>query len=193
MLRISRRHRCSEGVRLPSPGDWFSVAGDEGGQTMPYEFSKQGVLVSDSVRHFMDDVIFPNEETYYAQLAEVGPDGYPPMLDKLKAAALRARAVEPLPPAPAPERPRARRCRTSTTRRSRRCSARSSSPPRPSTAARPTPATWRSSTSTAPTGSRSDWLAPLLAGEIRSAFSHDRARHRVLGRDQHRSVHRARR
>jgi acyl-CoA dehydrogenase len=55
---------------------------------MPYEFSKQGVLVSDSVRHFMDDVIFPNEQTYHDQLAEVGIDGYPPVLDKLKAAAL---------------------------------------------------------------------------------------------------------
>jgi len=29
----------------------------------------------------------PNEETYNAQLSEVGLDGYPPVLDKLKAAA----------------------------------------------------------------------------------------------------------
>ncbi|MGO8876635.1 MAG: acyl-CoA dehydrogenase family protein [Acidimicrobiales bacterium] len=55
---------------------------------MPYEFSKQGLQVGGSVRQFMDDVIFPNEETYYSQLAEVGADGYPPVLDKLKAAAL---------------------------------------------------------------------------------------------------------
>ena len=37
------------------------------------------------------------------------------------------------------------------------------------------------------------WLAPLLEGEIRSAFSHDRARRRVVGRHQHQPAHRARR
>ncbi len=55
---------------------------------MPYEFSEQGLMVRNSVRQFMDDVIFPNEETYYAQLDELGADGYPPVLDRLKAAAL---------------------------------------------------------------------------------------------------------
>jgi acyl-CoA dehydrogenase len=35
----------------------------------------------------MDQTIMPNEETYNAQLSEVGLDGYPPVLDKLKAAA----------------------------------------------------------------------------------------------------------
>ncbi|MHB8244224.1 MAG: acyl-CoA dehydrogenase family protein [Acidimicrobiales bacterium] len=55
---------------------------------MPYEFTNQGLAIRDSVQRFMDDIVFPNEETYYAQLADVGPDGYPPVLDKLKAAAL---------------------------------------------------------------------------------------------------------
>ena len=54
---------------------------------MPYEFTKQGLEVQESVRRFMDQTIMPNEETYNAQLAEVGLDGYPPVLDKLKAAA----------------------------------------------------------------------------------------------------------
>jgi acyl-CoA dehydrogenase len=36
----------------------------------------------------MEHVIYPNEALYYEQLEEVGPDGYPPVLDKLKAAAL---------------------------------------------------------------------------------------------------------
>src|ERR1700689_4779098 len=35
----------------------------------------------------MDETIMPNEETYYAELAEVGPDGYPPVLDVMKAQA----------------------------------------------------------------------------------------------------------
>jgi acyl-CoA dehydrogenase len=55
---------------------------------MPYEFSERGLQVQESVRRFMEGVINPAEETYYAQLEELGPDGYPPVLDKLKAAAL---------------------------------------------------------------------------------------------------------
>jgi len=55
---------------------------------MPYEFSKQGLAVQDAVRTFMESVVTPNEETYYQQLEEVGGDGYPPVMDKLKAAAL---------------------------------------------------------------------------------------------------------
>jgi acyl-CoA dehydrogenase len=54
---------------------------------MPYEFTKRGLEVQESVREFMETVICPHEETYYAQLAEVGNDGYPPILDKLKASA----------------------------------------------------------------------------------------------------------
>jgi acyl-CoA dehydrogenase len=55
---------------------------------MPYEFSQQGLEMHEEVRRYMESVIRPNEETYNAQLAEIGPDGYPPVLDKLKAAAL---------------------------------------------------------------------------------------------------------
>jgi acyl-CoA dehydrogenase len=54
---------------------------------MPYEFTKQGLEVQESVRQFLDQTVYPNEETYYTQLGELGPDGYPPVLDKLKAAA----------------------------------------------------------------------------------------------------------
>src|SRR5438067_8268763 len=35
----------------------------------------------------MADHIYPNEREYAEQLAEVGPTGYPPIMDKLKAAA----------------------------------------------------------------------------------------------------------
>lgn len=55
---------------------------------MPYEFSSEGLEVQETVKQFMEHVIAPNEETYYSQLQEVGADGYPPVLDKLKAAAL---------------------------------------------------------------------------------------------------------
>lgn len=56
---------------------------------VPYEFSKQGLTMHESVAQFMEDLVSPSEETYYAQLAEVGVDGYPPVLDKLKAGALQ--------------------------------------------------------------------------------------------------------
>ncbi len=55
---------------------------------MPYEYSQQGIEVQESVRRFMEHVIYPAEATYYEQLDQVGPDGYPPVLDKLKSAAL---------------------------------------------------------------------------------------------------------
>jgi acyl-CoA dehydrogenase len=54
---------------------------------MPYEFTKQGLEVQESVRQFLDQTVYPNEETYYTQLGEEGPDGYPPVLDKMKGAA----------------------------------------------------------------------------------------------------------
>lgn len=55
---------------------------------MPYQFSDQGLRVQDQVRLFMQDHIYPNEDRYHSELLDVGPDGYPPVLDKLKAAAM---------------------------------------------------------------------------------------------------------
>jgi acyl-CoA dehydrogenase len=54
---------------------------------MPYQFSEQGLALQEEVRRFMADHIYPNEAEYYEQMEEVGPHGYPPLLDKLKAAA----------------------------------------------------------------------------------------------------------
>ena len=55
---------------------------------MPYAFSNRGLEVQESVGQFIEHVIEPSEATYYAQLAELGIDGYPPILDRLKARAL---------------------------------------------------------------------------------------------------------
>src|SRR5579871_5616986 len=54
---------------------------------MPYEFTQAGLAAQAAVQQFMDDHIYPNEQEYEEQLAEVGPQGYPPIMDKLKAAA----------------------------------------------------------------------------------------------------------
>ncbi|MFI5035550.1 MAG: acyl-CoA dehydrogenase family protein [Acidimicrobiales bacterium] len=55
---------------------------------MPYEFTDRGLEIQEEVLGFIEHVILPAEETYYAQLADVGPHGYPPILDRLKAQAL---------------------------------------------------------------------------------------------------------
>src|SRR3954447_10050701 len=54
---------------------------------MPYQFTDAGLAMQEEVRRFMADHIYPNEAEYQEQLEEVGPLGYPPILDKLKAAA----------------------------------------------------------------------------------------------------------
>jgi len=55
---------------------------------VPYEFTEQGIALQGEVKRFMDDHIYPNEAEYEEQYEEVAPHhGYPPILDKLKAAA----------------------------------------------------------------------------------------------------------
>jgi acyl-CoA dehydrogenase len=57
---------------------------------MPYEPSAEGRQIRESVRGFMDEHVYPNEERYYRELEELGPYGYPPVLDELKAKAAAA-------------------------------------------------------------------------------------------------------
>jgi acyl-CoA dehydrogenase len=54
---------------------------------MPYQFTQTGLALQDDVHRFMDDHIFPNEGQFYAEQQDVGPTGYAPIMDKLKAAA----------------------------------------------------------------------------------------------------------
>ena len=54
---------------------------------MPYQFTEQGRASLEDVKSFMDDHIYPSEEEYHRQREQVGTHGYPPILDKLKAAA----------------------------------------------------------------------------------------------------------
>ena len=49
--------------------------------------SEQALAVCAAVRVFMRDEVYACEATYYAELEEAGPDGYPPVLEKLKVAA----------------------------------------------------------------------------------------------------------
>jgi acyl-CoA dehydrogenase len=51
------------------------------------EFSERGKTALADVQRFMADHIYPNEQRYHEQLEQVGPTGYPPIMDDLKAAA----------------------------------------------------------------------------------------------------------
>ncbi len=55
---------------------------------VPYAFSERGLETQEAVHRFIEHVIEPNEQTFYDQLDELGIDGYPPILDRLKAQAL---------------------------------------------------------------------------------------------------------
>ncbi len=54
---------------------------------MPYEFTAKGLATLEEVKSFMDDHIYPNEAEYRQQQQEIGKQETPPILDKLKAAA----------------------------------------------------------------------------------------------------------
>ncbi len=54
---------------------------------MPFEFTPQGQAKLAEVKSFLDDFIYPAEQEYGEQQREVGTHGYPPIMDKLKAAA----------------------------------------------------------------------------------------------------------
>ncbi len=54
---------------------------------MAYEFTEQGKALLAEVKSYMTDHIYPNEEEYHHEQEEVGRHGYAPMMDKLKAAA----------------------------------------------------------------------------------------------------------
>ena len=54
---------------------------------MPYEFTDKGRQMLAEVKSFMDDFIYPAEAEYHEQQHELGSQGYPPIMEKLKAAA----------------------------------------------------------------------------------------------------------
>jgi acyl-CoA dehydrogenase len=54
---------------------------------MTYEFTPKGLAIQAEVKQFMNDHIYPNEAEYSREYHELGEHSYPPILDKLKAVA----------------------------------------------------------------------------------------------------------
>jgi len=137
---------------------------------MPYQFTDEGLAMQEEVRHFMDDHIYPNEVEYYDQLEEVGPNGYPPVLDKLKAAARERGLWNLFLPHLSPDAPGTKLSnldyapvseqlgKVSFASEVLNCNA-------PDTGNMEILNLYGSE------AVKRDWLAPLLEGEIRSAFS----------------------
>ena len=137
---------------------------------MPYEFSAEGRRRLEEVRAFMDDHIYPNEEEYATEREEVGAHGYPPIMDKLKAAARERGLWNLFLPHLAPDSPGTKLSNLDYSPISEQlgkvgfasealnCAA-------PDTGNMEILNLYGSETV------KRDWLSPLLEGEIRSAFS----------------------
>ena len=134
------------------------------------EVSEAGAAVRDEVRRFMDEHVLPNEETYYEQLAEVGIDGMLALLEKLNSITLQRRLWYLFLPGLRPDDPGTRLTNVEYAPISELLGAVGF-------------ASEALNCSAPDTGNmeilhhygservREQWLAPLLAGEIRSAFS----------------------
>jgi acyl-CoA dehydrogenase len=136
---------------------------------MPYSFTDAGLALQDEVRRFLDDHIYPHEQELHEQQEEVGPTGYPPMMDKLKAAARERGLWNLFLPHLAPDAPGTKLSNLDYA-------------PISEQLGRTTFASEALNCSAPDTGNmeilnmygservKQAWLAPLLEGEIRSAF-----------------------
>jgi acyl-CoA dehydrogenase len=122
------------------------------------------------VRDFMEREILPSEETYYTQLDEVGPDGYPPVLDKLKAVALERGLWNLFMPHLQPGSPGAPLSNLDYAPVSEMLG-RVAYAPEVLNCAAPDTGNMELFHLFASDRVKAEWLVPLLAGEIRSAFS----------------------
>jgi acyl-CoA dehydrogenase len=137
---------------------------------MPYQYTPAGEALLTEVKSFMDDHIYPNEAEYHEQLESGGHDDRPPILDKLKAAARERGLWNLFLPHLAPDSPGTKLSnldyapiseelgKVPFSSEALNCAA-------PDTGNMEILNMYGSETV------KRDWLAPLLEGEIRSAFS----------------------
>ena len=137
---------------------------------MPYQFTGEGLAMQEDVKHFMDDHIYPNEAEFYAELEEVGPNGYPPILDKLKAAARERGLWNLFLPHLSPDAPGTKLSNLDYAPVSEQLGKVSFASEVLNCAA-PDTGNMEILNLYGSEAVKRDWLAPLLEGEIRSAFS----------------------
>jgi acyl-CoA dehydrogenase len=136
---------------------------------MPYQFTPQGEALLADVISFMDDHIYPNEEEYDAEAARLGNDADPPLLEKLKAAARERGLWNLFLPHLAPDAPGTKLSNLDYAPISEqlgkvRFASEALNCAAPDTGNMEILNAYGSETV------KRDWLAPLLEGEIRSAF-----------------------
>jgi acyl-CoA dehydrogenase len=137
---------------------------------MPYEFTEAGRRMLADVKSFLDDHIYPNEEEYEEQAHEAAPNGYPPILDKLKAAARERGLWNLFLPHLAPDSPGTKLSNLDYAPISEELG----KVPFASEAlncAAPDTGNMEILNMYGSERVKRDWLAPLLEGEMRSAFS----------------------
>jgi acyl-CoA dehydrogenase len=137
---------------------------------MAYQFTERGRETLAEVNRFMDDHIYPNEQTYHEEMEELGRHGYAPVMDKLKAAARERGLWNLFIPHLAPDHPGTKLSNVDYA-------------PISEQLGKVGFASEALNSSAPDTGNmeilnlygsdrvKQEWLAPLLEGEIRSAFS----------------------
>jgi acyl-CoA dehydrogenase len=137
---------------------------------MPYQFTERGLAMQDEVKSFMDDHIYPNEAEYHEQLEEVAPHGYPLILDKLKAAAKERGLWNLFLPHLSPDAPGTKLSNLDYSPISEQLGKVTFSSEVLNCQA-PDTGNMEILNLYGSENVKRDWLAPLLEGEIRSAFS----------------------
>jgi acyl-CoA dehydrogenase len=137
---------------------------------MPYQYTPQGEQLLAEVKQFMEDHIYPNEAEYLEQYEELGHDGDPPIMEKLKAAARERGLWNMFLPHLAPDAPGTKLSNLDYSPISEELGKVTFSSEVFNCAAPDTGNMEILNMYGSETVKR-DWLSPLLEGEIRSAFS----------------------
>ena len=195
-LHAARHRHHQLPLRLLSPGRRTAERASPTAQVtcagMDFAPSPRTLELRERLQAFVDErLVDRRSPSTRRQVAESGdPHFHPPVMEELKAEA-RERGLWNLflPDAELRRRAHQPRVRAAVRAHGHVAAARR----RPPTAPRPTPATWRSSPSSARRSSRSSGCDPLLDGEIRSCFAMTEPWVASSRRHQHPEPHRARR